>query len=116
DSEMYAYAHATNGELWSSMYNGGNGLALEMVKAGYAVVDPESVDDEEKLDELTAAQEQAREDERGIFSTDADCTLPSYVEPVLEKLNDLPESPKANDVTALTKYIRDMHNIRSNAQ
>src|SRR5690625_2447149 len=116
DIEIDAYANAPNGELWASIYNGGNDLALEMVKAGYAVVDPESVDDEEKLDELTAAQEQAREDERGIFSTDADCTLPSYVEPVLEKLNDLPESPKANDVTELTKYIGDMNNIRSDAQ
>jgi len=116
DIEIDAYANAPNGELWASIYHGGNDLALEMVKAGYAVVDPESVDDPDKLDELTAAEDQAREDERGMFSTDADCTLPSYVEPVLEKLNDLPESPKANDVTELTKYIGDMNNIRSDAQ
>src|SRR5699024_10812953 len=87
-----------------------------MVESGYAVVHPVSVDDPEKLEELTAAQKQARDAERGIFSKDADCTLPSYVEPVLEQLNDLPASPQANDVTELTKYIGELNNLRSDAQ
>src|SRR5699024_6519164 len=50
DSEMDAYASAPDGERWASMYHGGNALALERVKAGYAVVDPESVDDPDELD------------------------------------------------------------------
>src|SRR5699024_5155266 len=115
DIEIDAYANAPNGELWASIYHGGNDLALEMVKAGYAVVDPESVDDPDQLDELTAAEEHAREDERGMLSTDAHCTLPSYAESVVEKLNDLQESPKANDVNELTQSFGDMNNIRSDA-
>lgn len=116
DVEIEAYANAPNGELWADIYHAGDDLALEMVEAGYAVVDPASVDDPDELDDLNAAQQQAREAERGIFSTEADCTLPSYVTPVLEKLNDLPEAPPANDVTELTKYIGEMNTIRSNAQ
>lgn len=116
DVEIEAYANAPNGELWADIYHAGDDLAMEMVEAGYAVVDPASVDDPQKLDALNAAQAKAREDERGIFSTDADCTLPSYVAPVLEQLNDLPASPQANDVTELTKYIGEMNTIRSDAQ
>ena len=116
DVEIAAYANAPNGELWADIYHAGNDLGLEMVESGYAVVDPASVDDPEKLEELTAAQKQARDAERGIFSKDADCTLPSYVEPVLEQLNDLPASPQANDVTELTKYIGELNNLRSDAQ
>lgn len=116
DVELEAYANAPNGELWADIYHAGNDLAVEMVESGYAVVDSDSVDDPQKLDELNAAQQQARDDERGIFSTDADCTLPSYVEPVLEQLNDLPSAPQANDATELTKYIGEMNNIRSAAQ
>src|SRR5699024_10625433 len=107
---------APNGELWASIYPRGSDLPLDMVKAGYAGADPESGDDPAKLDELTAAEEQARAAERGMFCTGGDCTLPSYVEPVLEKLSGRPESPKADDVTELTKYIGDMNSIRSDAQ
>ncbi|MDN5704280.1 MAG: thermonuclease family protein [Yaniella sp.] len=116
DVEIAAYANAPNGELWADIYHAGNDLGLEMVESGYAVVDPASVDDPEKLEELKAAQKQARDAERGIFSKDADCTLPSYVEPVLEQLDDLPASPQANDVTELTKYIGELNNLRSGAQ
>ncbi|MDN6637073.1 MAG: thermonuclease family protein [Yaniella sp.] len=116
DVEIAAYANAPNGELWADIYHAGNDLGLEMVESGYAVVDPASVDDPEKLEELKAAQKQARDAERGIFSKDADCTLPSYVEPVLEQLDDLPAAPQANDVTELTKYIGELNNLRSGAQ
>src|SRR5699024_6528853 len=87
-----------------------------MVESGFAVVDPFSVDDPAKLEAMRAAQEKARHDGLGIFSQDADCTLPSQVEPVLEELDNLPASPAANDATALTKYIGEMNRIRSNAQ
>ena len=116
DVEIEAYANAPNGELWADIYHNGEDLALEMVEAGYAVVDPASVEDQQTLDALNAAQEQARQDERGIFSKDAECTLPSYVDPVIAGLNDLPPSPPANDVTELTKYIGEMNSIRSDAQ
>src|SRR5690625_5377010 len=87
-----------------------------MVEAGYAVRSPASVDDPQQLDALLAAQEKARHDKKGIFSQDADCTLPSQVQPVLDSLEDLPASPAANDVVELTKYIGEMNSIRSNAQ
>ena len=116
DVEIEAYANAPNGELWADIYHAGNDLGLEMVKSGYAVVDPASVDDPEKLEELQDAQQQARDAERGIFSKDADCTLPSYVEPVLAKLDELPPTPQANDVTELTKYIGELNNLRAGAQ
>lgn len=116
DVEIEAYANAPNGELWAEIYLGGDDLALEMIEAGYAVVDPESVDDPQKLDAMLAAQEKARHDKVGIFSQDADCTLPSQIQPVLDMLEDLPSSPSANDVTELTAYIGEMNSIRSNAQ
>jgi|SRR5690625_1946581 len=116
DVEIEAYANAPNGELWAEIYLGGDDLALEMIEAGYAVVDPDSVDDPQKLDAMLAAQEKARHDKVGIFSQDADCTLPSQVQPVLDMLEDLPSSPSANDVTELTAYIGEMNSIRSNAQ
>lgn len=116
DVEIEAYANAPNGELWAEIYHNGDDLALKMVEAGFAVVDPESVDDPQQLDSLLAAQEKARHDGVGIFSQDAECTLPSQVQPVLDMFEDLPDSPKANDVTDLTKYIGEMNRIRSNAQ
>lgn len=116
DVEIEAYANAPNGELWAEIYHNGDDLALKMVDAGFAVVDPESVDDPQQLDSLLAAQEKARHDGVGIFSQDAECTLPSQVQPVLDMFEDLPDSPKANDVTDLTKYIGEMNRIRSNAQ
>lgn len=116
DVEIEAYANAPNGELWAEIYLGGDDLALQMVEAGFAVVDPESVDDPQQLDGLLAAQEKARQDGLGIFSMDAECTLPAQVQPVLEKFDNLPSSPAANDVTELTKYIGEMNRIRSNAQ
>jgi|GEM_PF-2130091 len=116
DVEIEAYANAPNGELWAKIYNGGDDLALKMVEAGYAVVDPASVDDPQQLDALLAAQEKARHDKKGIFSQDADCTLPSQVQPVLDSLENLPPSPAANDVVELTKYIGEMNSIRSDAQ
>lgn len=116
DVEIEAYANAPNGELWAEIYLGGDDLAIQMVDAGYAVVDPESVDDPQKLDAMLAAQEKARHDQLGIFSQDADCTLPAQVQPVLDMLEDLPSSPAANDVTELTAYIGEMNSIRSNAQ
>lgn len=114
--EIEAYANAPNGELWAQIYQGGSDLGVKMVEAGFAVVDPASVDDPKKLDAMLAAQDKARHDELGIFSTDAECTLPSRVKPVLETLEDLPDSPRANDVTELTKYIGEMNSIRSDAQ
>jgi len=116
DVEIEAYANAPNGELWAEIYHNGDDLALQMVEAGLAVVDPESVDDPQQLDSLLAAQEKARHDAVGIFSQDAECTLPSQVQPVLDMFEDLPDSPKANDVTDLTKYIGEMNRIRSSAQ
>lgn len=116
DVEIEAYANAPNGELWAEIYSGGDDLALQMVEGGYAVVDPESVANPQKLDELLAAQENARHNGVGIFSQEADCTLPSQVQPVLEMLEDLPSSPTANDVTELTAYLGEMNRIRSNAQ
>lgn len=116
DVEIEAYANAPNGELWAQIYHGGSDLGVKMIEAGYAVVDPASVDDPQKLDAMRAAQDKARHDKLGIFSTDADCTLPSQVNPVLEMLEDLPDSPRANDVTELTKYIGEMNRIRSDAQ
>ena len=116
DVEIEAYANAPNGELWAEIYSGGDDLALEMVEAGYAVVDPASVDDPQQLDALLAAQEKARHDGVGIFSQEADCTLPSQVQPVLDMLEDLPSSPTANDVTELTAYLGEMNRIRSDAQ
>ena len=116
DVEIEAYANAPNGELWAEIYSGGDDLALQMVEAGFAVVDPESVDDPQQLDGLLAAQEKARHDGVGIFSQDADCTLPSQVQPVLDMLEDLPSSPTANDVTELTAYLGEMNRIRSDAQ
>ena len=114
--EIEAYANAPNGELWAEIYQGGSDLGVKMVEAGYAVVDPASVDDPQKLDAMVAAQNKARHDELGIFSTDAECTLPSQVKPVIEMLEDLPDSPRANDVVELTKYIGEMNRIRSEAQ
>ena len=116
DVEIEAYANAPNGELWAEIYSGGDDLALQMVEAGYAVVDPESVDDPQQLDALLAAQEKARHDGVGIFSQEADCTLPSQVQPVLDMIEDLPSSPTANDVTELTAYLGEMNRIRSDAQ
>ena len=116
DVEIEAYANAPNGELWAEIYSGGDDLAMQMVEAGFAVVDPESVDDPQRLDAMLAAQEKARHDQLGIFSQDADCTLPARVQPVLDMLEDLPSSPSANDVTELTAYIGEMNSIRSNAQ
>lgn len=116
DVEIEAYANAPNGELWARILHGGNDLAVKMVEAGYAVVDPASVDDPQKLEAMLAAQEKARHDELGIFSRDADCTLPSQVKPILDMFDDLPASPQANDVTDLTKYIGEMNRIRSTAQ
>ena len=116
DVEIEAYANAPNGELWAEIYLGGDDLAVKMIEAGFAVVDPESVDDPQKLDAMLAAQEKARHDKLGIFSQDAECTLPSQVQPVLDMLDDLPSSPAANDVTELTAYIGEMNSIRSNAQ
>lgn len=116
DVVIEAYANAPNGELWAEIYAGGDDLALQMVEAGYAVVDPESVDDLGQLDTFLAAQEKARHDGLGIFSQDADCTLPAQVQPVLDMLDDLPSSPTANDVTALTAYLGEMNSIRSDAQ
>src|SRR5699024_3525756 len=114
--EIAAYANAPNGELWADIYHAGNDLGLEMVESGYAVVDPVSVDDPGKLEELPAAQQRGRDAEPGIFSHDADCTLPSYVQPVLHQLHDLPAPPQANDATELTKYIGELNTLRSDAQ
>lgn len=116
DVEIEAYANAPNGELWAEIYRGGDNLALKMVEAGFAVVDPASVDDPQQLDAMVAAQEKARHDGLGIFSSDADCTLPSKVQPVLDMLEKLPDSPRANDAVELTKYIGEMNRIRSRAQ
>lgn len=114
--EIEAYANAPNGELWAMIYQGGSDLGVKMVEAGYAVVDPASVDDPKKLDAMVAAQNKARQDELGIFSTDVECTLPSQIKPVIEMLEKLPDSPGANDVVELTKYIGEMNRIRSDAQ
>lgn len=116
DVEIEAYANAPNGELWAQIYRGGTDLGVKMVEAGLGVVDPASVDDPKKLEAMQAAQEKARQDGRGIFSTDAECTLPSQIKPVLAMLDDLPASPRANDVTELTKYLGEMNSIRSDTQ
>lgn len=114
--EIAAYANAPNGELWAQIYSGDDDLAMQMVEAGFAVVDPESVDDPQKLDTLLATQEKARHDGVGIFSQEAECTLPSQVQPVLDSLENLPDSPAANDVVELTKYLGEMNSIRSDGQ
>src|SRR5699024_9790991 len=43
DVEIEAYANAPNGELWAEIFQGGSDLGVQMVEAGYAVVDPASV-------------------------------------------------------------------------
>src|SRR5690625_2819714 len=58
--EIGGYATAASGQLWARLWHGGNALAVNMVEAGYAVVDPASVDDSQKLGAMLVAQEKAR--------------------------------------------------------
>lgn len=117
DMTMPGYSSAPNGEFWATIKVKNKDLALEMVKAGYAAPSIEDAKDSDQAQELRDAQKQAYEDKRGIYSKDADCTLPSTIDPLLEKLSNLPEAKTGDDDFAeLSTFIAELNSLRTEGQ
>ncbi|AXR74181.1 thermonuclease family protein [Auritidibacter ignavus] len=110
-----AYPNAPNGEVWADLEKSGDDLALEMVRSGYAVPYTEEAQDDARAQEFNEARQQAFEAKRGIYSKDADCTLPSQIEPVLEELEEIPDS-NLNDLQETSEYIATLNGLQTEAQ
>lgn len=113
-----SYPSAPGGDIWGEITVDGESVALKLVEAGLAVVNAEGAETDEYAQQLREAQQAAQDAELGIFSTDADCTLPSRMAPILEELENLPEADlqAAQEQVELAEHLAELNQLRDTAQ
>ncbi|GAA1668152.1 hypothetical protein GCM10010977_13130 [Citricoccus zhacaiensis] len=105
DSVQLEYPEESDGPEGTRLalvHHGGEVVNLQQAEAGFAVPLPEQPR-EGFGSELREAQETARSEESGLYSSAAPCTLAGRIGPALTALEDLPEDRPATSAEAETQ-------------